>query len=316
MLFSHAALAAFFAWIISGFLLLILKVRKPILADPLSIARPGLGSVEIAVPLALVDLLFLAFVLVQLRYLFGDSSLVQQTVGLTYAEYARRGFFELVAVAALVLPLLLLSDWVLAETQGRGKRIFRALAGVQLTLLSVIMASALKRMLLYQSAYGLTEQRVYTLAFMAWLGIVLVWFAVTVLRGQRRPFAPGAALAGLSLILALNFLNPDALIARVNVQRALAGAPFDAAYATSLSADAVPTLVSGLPSLRQEERCLAAAGILRRWSPVAEADWRTWNLGRARAWRIVREAEADLSRMACEEPAERPQVAGEDQAAP
>jgi hypothetical protein len=283
----------------------------------MSIARPGLGIVEIAVPLVLVDLLFLAFVLVQLRYLFGDSSLVEQTVGLTYAEYARRGFFELVAVAALVLPMLLLSDWALAETHGRGRRILRALAGVQLLLLFVIMASALKRMLLYQSAYGLTELRVYTMAFMTWLGIVLVWFAVTVLRGQRRPFAPGAALAGLSLILALNFLNPDALISRVNAQRAFAGAAFDAAYATSLSADAVPELVSALPNLRQEERCLAAAVILKRWSPVAESDWRTWNLGRARAWRIVGEAQDDLARLACEAPADRPDVAsGDEQAAP
>ena len=50
--------------------------------------------------------------LVQFRYLFGGAALVQVSETLTYAEYARRGFFELVAVAALLLPIMLLLDWV------------------------------------------------------------------------------------------------------------------------------------------------------------------------------------------------------------
>ncbi len=57
-----------------------------------------------------MNLLFLAFVLVQLRFLFGGSGLEEQRVGLTYAEYARHGFFELVVVAVLVLPLILGAD--------------------------------------------------------------------------------------------------------------------------------------------------------------------------------------------------------------
>ena len=61
--------------------------------------------------LVVVDLLFLAFVLVQFRYLFGGAELVRGLTGMSYADYARRGFFELVAVAALSLPLLLLADW-------------------------------------------------------------------------------------------------------------------------------------------------------------------------------------------------------------
>ena len=66
-------------------------------------ARIGvLGIVELGIVLGLLDVLFLAFVLVQFRYLFGGAELVQVSATLTYAEYARRGFFELVAVAALL----------------------------------------------------------------------------------------------------------------------------------------------------------------------------------------------------------------------
>jgi len=301
-LLSHGALTAFFAWTVCGFLLLILGFSQPGFSEPKPPKRPGLGIVEIAVPLALIDLLFLAFVFVQIRYLFGDTSLVEQTVGLTYAEYARRGFFELVAVAALVLPLLLAADWVLAEADARSLLVYRILAALQLVLLFVIMSSALTRMQLYVGAYGLTELRLYTTAFMTWLGIVLIWFVVTVLRGWRRPFVTGAALTGFCVIAVLNILNPDALIARLNTDRALAGQVFDARYATSLSADAVPVLISALPALGLDDRCLAAVRIVERWSAPAESDWRTWNYGRARAWRSVQAASEYLAGLECPVP--------------
>jgi hypothetical protein len=299
--FSHAALTAFFAWIVCGFLLLILRVRKPMLADPLRIERPGLGLVETALPLALIDLLFLAFVVVQLRYLFGDASLVQETVGLTFAEYARRGFFQLVAVAALVLPLLLLADWVVAEAERRTRNIVRALAAIQLLLLFVIMISAMQRMSLYVDAYGLTDDRLYASVFMAWLGIVLAWFAATVLRDRRERFTVGGVAAGFLAILVLNFMNPDALIARVNIDRARAGYDFDVSYMTSLKGDAIPRLVEVLPDLEEQDRCLMTAWILDRWSPPEERDWRTWNRARAEAWRAVEEAAPDLRRLCPED---------------
>ena len=298
-LFSHAALAAFFAWIVIGFFLLVLGINRP-LRSSLRIEQPGFGILEVAVPLVLIDLLFLVFVVVQVRYLFGDASLVQGTVGLTYSEYARRGFFELVTVAALALPLLLTADWLLAGSDRRSVQTYRILASVLLVLLLVIMASAVKRMVLYQSAYGLTELRLYTTAFMVWLGVVLVWFAATVLRGRRPAFATGAAAAGLLVILSLNVVNPDALIAKVNVERALAGEEFDAAYATSLGADVVPVLIPALSDLSSDDRCVAAAHILTRWSPPIETDWRSWNYGRSKAWQIVRHEYDRLEEMKCE----------------
>jgi hypothetical protein len=54
--------------------------------------------------LGLLDLLFLTFVVIQVRYLFGGAGRVAATAGLTHTEYARRGFFELVTVTALALP--------------------------------------------------------------------------------------------------------------------------------------------------------------------------------------------------------------------
>lgn len=105
-------------------------------------------------------------------------------------------------------------------------------------------------------------------------------------------------MAGFLLVAALHALNPDALIARTNLARALAGRTFDVRYAASLGADAVPELVAGLPVLNPQGRCALANDLLRRWPAPANADWRTWSLARARAWRAV-SANASTLHSAC-----------------
>src|SRR5207244_3576368 len=109
---------------------------------------------EIATVIGLLDTLFLAFVLVQFRYFFGGKANIPTGRGIEYAEYARHGFFELVWVSVLVLPLLLGAHWLLRKENPQHERIFRVLAGIKIALLSIIMVSAMQRMRLYQSECG------------------------------------------------------------------------------------------------------------------------------------------------------------------
>ena len=119
-------------------------------------------------------------------------------------------------------------------------------------LLFVVVASALQRMYLYTSEFGLTELRLYTTIFMVWISVVLVWFVLTVLRARRDRFAFGALIAGFAAIFAINAMNPDALIASTNIDRLEEGKRFDAYYLTTLSADAVPVIVESLPEIGQK----------------------------------------------------------------
>ena len=179
-----------------------------------------LGTVEVGVILGLMNLLFLSFVLVQLRYLFGGMDLVQSTPDFKLADYARRGFGELVTVSALVLPILLASHWArCAKESRRPNETFRILAGVQIGLLFVIMASAVQRLVLLTGnlGYGLTTIRLYPLIFMSWLAIVFAWFGVTVLRGHRNYFAWGALWSAFLVLGATHGLNPDAFIVKTNL---------------------------------------------------------------------------------------------------
>ena len=122
---------------------------------------------------------------------------------------------------------------------------------------------------------------------MGWLAVVFVWFALTVLQGKRDRFAFGMLVSGIATAALLNVVNPDAIIARTNVYREGATSSLDCDYVTSLSADAVPTLVAVLPTLNEEKRQAVIARLLLRRSPPTTFDWRTWNWSRSQAWAAV-----------------------------
>jgi hypothetical protein len=290
---SHIFLTGFFAWISAGYLRGALLARRP---HGIVNKLPSftLGTIEVGVTLGAINALFLSFVALQISYLFGGAEHVANTVGVTYAEYARHGFFELVFVALLALPLLLLSREVLPRGEARADRMYRAMAGMLLVLLGVVLVSAGQRMRLYQSIYGLTEDRVIATAFMIWLAVVFAWFAMTVLRGRPARFAFGAVVSGWVILGALNVANPSALIMRTNLARLAQGKEMDVRYALVLGADAVPALVRSVPLLPVADRCTAAEGLLSRYVDSEQGDWRTSSLGRWRARRLVRENEASL----------------------
>ena len=133
-------------WIATGFLYAAFEAhphRLPEASPPRAIR---LGPLEISTVFGALDLLFLAFVAFQVRYLFGGAGHVEVTDGLTYAEYARQGFFELLAVAALVLPLVLGAHWLLRDFSPGLRTAFRLGAAALVLLLFAVIASAHARL--------------------------------------------------------------------------------------------------------------------------------------------------------------------------
>lgn len=208
-----------------------------------------LGLTEVSVVLGLTNLLFIVFGLLQVRYLFGNTALVHNPGGPSFAEYAKRGFFELVAVAGLTLPLLIGAKSVLARVSEDRHPLFKALAASLIGLVFVTMASAATRLSLYMDAYGLTQGRLYGAAFLVWLGLTFIWFACTLLRGRDPFFAFGAAVSMLVVGFGLNVLNPDLAIARMNLRKSQT---IDYGYIASLSADAAPAIRAARPGFKQD----------------------------------------------------------------
>ncbi len=284
---SHLLLTTVAAWLIGGFLrgrFLAEQVPLQIGSIPQSL---GLGVAEISIVLGSLIALFAAFLIIQFRYLFGGASLVTGVPGLTFAEYARSGFFQLVTASAIVLPFILVADWLLLPATGRDRMVFRILALVLVVLVFILMLSALQRMLLYQDEFGLTELRFFATAFMAWLALMFILFVATALRGRRVHFLSAGLAVTFGFIVALNAANPDDWIARTNLARASEGKPFDAPYNALLGDDAVPILVQNLSALNEKDRQKLLEGLSRSYRRSDYADWRSWTLSRSRARDIL-----------------------------
>ncbi len=315
---SHVIVAGFFAWVVAGWLhrsfLARTDEQTPVTTTSLPFA---IGATDLAFVLGALNVLFAAFVVVQIGWLFGGESLVLRTTGLSYAAYARRGFFELIWVAALLLPTLLCARALIPADDLRALRLFRRLAIPLVILLGAIAASAVARMSLYIRYYGLTDDRIYASAFMVWLVLVFAWLGLTVLRLRPRTFVAGMAVSGFAVLFALNCINPDAYVARDNLVRGswhTTGAPrTDLAYLASLGGDAVPLVLPSLTvpavvadSALQRVRCAAAKIILDRWTGERRLamvrNWAQWNLARTHAAQAVRAHEGELRQVTCPAP--------------
>jgi hypothetical protein len=233
---------------------------------------------EWGIPLALLDALFLAFVIVQLAVLFGGHEHVLRTAGLTYAEYARQGFWQLLAAAALTFAVVGAAT-LLADAPRRSQRLLlRVLLGVLCVLTIAVVVSALRRLLLYEEAFGLTRLRLLAEAASLWFGalfaLVVAAGLIAHVRRQLARIAIGGTAVGLVVFAVA---NPDGLIAERNVERWRETGRLDVAYLQTLSADATPVLAELPPALRR--RALAPlAARLREAEP-----WGSYNLSRERA---------------------------------
>lgn len=270
-----------------GFLFL----RAPHAAPAPSASAPReLGTTESLIVLASVNTLFFAFLALQLSYLFGGESYLA-SAGSTYAAYAREGFFELVLVGIFVFAIL-----STIERQIRGSEegiVHFRIAGVLLVVQTVfVLVSAYSRLSLYEEAYGFTVIRLFSHAFMIWLAAALVLLAHhTATGGSAGIFACRILGSVAALLLAMNIINPDAFIARQNLERYAATGEIDAWYLGRLSADALPETIRLLDDPNARVRDEYTRGLYWSWQLAArggESDAgkkptvMSWNASRAR----------------------------------
>ena len=249
--------------------------------------------IEIGIILALVNVLFLSFVWVQFSYFFGGDSMVQDLNGPSYSEYARRGFFQLLVVAILVM-LLLLSSYVMFKPNTLAQqRWFQVLAGSLIVLTWIIELSAVHRMFIYVQAYGLTELRFYSSIMMLWVAGVLLWFSLSVLRQRAGLFLFGTVMSVFLSVALLHVINPDATIMRINLERLATGQHFDVNYMQQLSADMIPTVAEHVPYHNEKNKSTACAlsTLLIQEAVSTDNDdrWLAWHWARYQSKQAIRE---------------------------
>ncbi len=259
-------------------------------ANPID--RPGMkiGHVESATVLSLLNALFLIFVITQLPYLFGGQDRVAQTPDLPWSEYARRGFFELAWVAALLIPTLLLFFNCTRTTTTRQVRLIRVLGAVLSGLTAVVIASALQRMLLYTQTFGLTELRIYVSAFIVLLALIILLLNVFSFTGRPHLFIPSVLALGMVFSIGIQVPNVQAAIARDIVARQLSGKEGDKDYLRQLSTDAVPAILAS--RLTAEEKSGAVKAIISRHIGNNKPNLLDFPLSATRAYSLAQKAKA------------------------
>lgn len=271
-------------------------VEKPVIP-------PFLGFIESSIVLGSVVALFALFVVVQFQYFFGGETNIN-VEGYTYAEYARKGFGELVAVAFFALMMLLTLSAITKRETETQRKVYSGLGVALVALLLVMLISAYQRLNLYEIVYGFSRLRTYTHVFLVWIGLLLVATIVLEILHKERMFAFAMLIASFGFAASLPIINVDAFIVNQNIQRELNGdatEDLDSQYFIELSDDAVPPLVDALhtPVLPDpvHEKVAAALACIRyeRGLNENEYSWQSFHLARFNADKALAVVEDEIA---------------------
>ena len=245
--------------------------------------KPFLGWIATMIPMTSIVILFMVFVVVQFKYLFGAQTNIS-VEGFTYAEYARRGFFELLATAVITLGIDLIFSAISSRTGKTQEGIFTGLRVAVMALVLVILASAIERLTLYENAYGFSRIRTWSHVFIFWLGGLIIATIVLILLKKTRFFGLAVIITIFGYSTSLAVINVDGFIARQNIQRAQIGYELDRGYLASLSQDAVPVLVSEFSAMNipQDIKDVLGADLACRWELALDSNkipWQSFHIG-------------------------------------
>ncbi|MNZ38290.1 hypothetical protein D3C78_557650 [compost metagenome] len=227
-----------------------------------------------------INLVYVLFVVIQFTYLFGAAGGLLPE-GAAYAEYARRGFAELVLVAMINIGLLMCGLHMIRRTSARAEWMRKLSLSVLIGCTIVMLISAYSRLSLYENAYGFTHTRLLVHGFMIYLGVLLI---VALLRIWKERFSMGKVYMVVSILayVLINYMNLDARIASNNIARYESTGSIDMAYLGTLSTDAAPALLK-LQAKHPELEGMDEA--IRNMERKARTDgkWQSWNLSKHRA---------------------------------
>jgi hypothetical protein len=225
-----------------------------------------LGATEALIVLVVLDALFAAFAMAQVLAALGAANDSLRSAGVTYSEYARSGFFQLLWVSGITLVLLVLFSRISGLSQRATRVTFTLLAEVAIALTLMIVVVAFRRLSLYEEIYGFAMLRLYSHIFAVWIGVIFLLLALDLLGvwRQHRWFVGAVGATGVTLLLALNVINPEAVVVMLNVDHARSAHKIDTTYLAELSSDATPALLSSRaalePALRDQVSKVACAG--------------------------------------------------------
>lgn len=253
----------------------VVKKKTAIVELTENVQRKNWDTIIISTVLSFINLVYLLFAIVQFQYFFSGTV----AEGFTYAEYARRGFFELIVVT-IINYVILMGTLTFAKKDKTPT--IKILLTLLIAFTGVLLTSAFLRLMLYEQAFGFTYSRVLAHAFMIYLFIIFSFNLIKV-------WVPRLSLARFYIIITLlfyvglNVVGIDQIIVTNNIKRYEMTGKIDVQYISQLSYSAIPPLVElfqehpeieGLETFLMEKRARLQQ---------EKAPWQSFNLSRERA---------------------------------
>jgi len=238
--------------------------------------------------LSLLNIVYIIFAVIQFAYLFGGNTFILPS-SFTYAEYARRGFFELIIVTVINFAILFFSITFVKKESRKASTVIRAFLSALVIFTFILLISAFYRMVLYEMAYGYTYLRIFVQAFMILLfvlfiiNLVYIWYS-------KMPIVSVYILCSLILFVILNFANVDVIVARNNINRYYSTGEIDVNYLERLSCDAVAE-TARLLDCKDEEIVAQVKNYFEREKEILakQSDWQSYNLSKIKAQKTLDE---------------------------
>ncbi|HJQ12631.1 MAG TPA: DUF4173 domain-containing protein [Gemmatimonadaceae bacterium] len=239
--------------------------------------RVSVGVTEQRMMLWSAAVVLWLFVALQISYFIHPPPAALGT-GVTFADFARRGFGELSFAATIVGAMIIALEYARpANTTDHDRLVLRRLEIALLIALELVLISAFRRVLLYEDAYGFTEDRVFAQAYMIGMALAVAALGWEIVRGKISvAFGRRVAEIALGVFTILVFWNYEAWIVNKNVDRIASGEKFHAGYLTRLSLDATPTLIRRLPEIPLPQRDTVTSGLACKRRPAA-GSWFEFN---------------------------------------
>ncbi|MBP1990412.1 DUF4153 domain-containing protein [Paenibacillus eucommiae] len=249
-------------------------------SSPSEKERRFLDPIVASTFLVSVNLVYILFTVIQFSYLFGSTNGLLPA-NIAYAEYARRGFAELIIAALINLALLLMGLHFVRRAGHSLEMIRKLLLSILVSCTFIMLISAYSRLSLYEEAYGFTQSRLLVHGFMWFLGVLLI---IAFVRIWRERFSLSKAYLCTSIVayVLMNYMNMDHRIASNNIERFNRTGVIDMSYLGKLSTDAAPSLLK-LQAKQPEIPGLKEAVEKLQRKAQRDTAWPSWNVSK---WRV------------------------------
>ena len=182
----------------------------------------GMDSIYIVSFLSVISVCYVLYLFSQLAYFFSAFQGFLPNGKITYAEYARKGFFEMCAIAVINLGIVFSSLLLAKKKNGKVSGGVQAVATFICLFNLIIIATAISKMVLYIDAYGMTVLRLTTSAFMVFMGIVFISLILRIYNSKINILKTGLISAGC-IVLILGTANVNRICAAYNYESYCSG---------------------------------------------------------------------------------------------